>query len=381
MRAPRPSRRRAGWRCTSPACRPRGQDLREERKGPRVGAPEAAVQGFLQERRPRLDRPGARSSADPKKGEFYVAVIERPGRATLEVLAEILPGIIRELPLAEIDALGRASAQPGSLRWVRPLHSILCTFGPETEEPEIVPFEVDGIAAGNVTYGHRFLAPDADHGAPLRRLRAERWSAPRSCSTPTAASDIILHDARDLAFAQGLELVEDEGLLEEVAGPGRMAGGADGHFDESFLDIPAEVIRATIRANQKCFVLRRAGERDARQPLHPASPTSRRATAARRSWPATSAWCAPGCPTRKFFWETDLKAMPPAKTGCDEARQHRVPREARHAGRARRAHRGAGARAGAARRRRSRTWPSAPRGSPRPTSSPRWSASSPSCRA
>ena len=92
--------------------------------------------------------------SDPKKGEFYVAVIEKPGRATIDVLAEVLPAIVRGFPWPKSMRWGE-----GSLRWVRPLHSIVATFGPETEDPEVVPFEVDGIKAGNVTYGHRFLAP------------------------------------------------------------------------------------------------------------------------------------------------------------------------------------------------------------------------------
>jgi glycyl-tRNA synthetase beta chain len=135
----------------------RGQDVREERRGPRVGAPEAAVQGFLKSAGlASLDQ--ARIEADPKKGEFYVAVIERPGRPTPEVLAEILPAVVRNFPWPKSMRWGAASVQPGSLRWVRPLQAIVCTFGPETEEPEVVRFEVDGVASGDVTFGHRFLA-------------------------------------------------------------------------------------------------------------------------------------------------------------------------------------------------------------------------------
>ena len=234
----------------------RGRDVREERKGPRVGAPEAALQGFLKGAG-LASIADARVQSDPKKGEFYVAVIERPGRPTPEVLAEILPGIVRAFPWPKSMRWGEASAQPGSLRWVRPLQAIVCTFGPETEEPEVVRFTVDGIAAGDVTYGHRFLAPAAirvrrfdDYAPALERARVVLDAERRK--------DIILHDARDLAFAQGLELVEDEALLEEVAGLVEWPVVLMGAFDESFLAIPPEVIRATIRANQKCFVLRNA---------------------------------------------------------------------------------------------------------------------------
>lgn len=236
---------------------PRGQDVREERKGPRVGAPDGAVQGFLKSAGlASLDQ--ATIVTDPKKGEFYVAVIERAGRETLDVLAEILPQIIRSFPWPKSMRWGKASAQPGALRWVRPLQSIVATFGPETETPDVVPFAVDGIVAGTTTYGHRFLAPEPievrrfdDYVRALERAKVVLDADRRK--------DIILHDARDLAFARGLELVEDEGLLEEVAGLVEWPVVLMGSFDDAFLDIPAEAIRATIRANQKCFVLREPG--------------------------------------------------------------------------------------------------------------------------
>ncbi|NEU12033.1 glycine--tRNA ligase subunit beta [Methylobacterium sp. BTF04] len=235
----------------------RGQDVREERKGPRVGAPDGAVQGFLKSAGlASLDQ--ATIVTDPKKGEFYVAVIERPGRSTLDVLAEILPAIIKSFPWPKSMRWGKASAQPGALRWVRPLQSIVATFGPETETPDLVPFAVDGIVAGTTTYGHRFLAPEAievrrfdDYVPALERAKVVLDADRRK--------DIILHDARDLAFARGLELVEDDGLLEEVAGLVEWPVVLMGSFDAAFLDIPAEAIRATIRANQKCFVLREPG--------------------------------------------------------------------------------------------------------------------------
>src|SRR3954471_11133518 len=233
----------------------KGRDVREERKGPRVGAPEAAVQGFLKSAG-LASLADATVQSDPKKGEFYLAVIERPGQGTPEVLAEILPGIVRGFPWPKSMRWGAASAEPGSLRWVRPLHAIVATFGPETEEPEVVSFSVDGIEAGDVTQGHRFMAPGEihvrrfdDYAAGLERAKVVLDADRRK--------DTILHDARDLAFAAGLELVEDEALLEEVAGLVEWPVVLMGSFDEAFLDIPPEVIRATIRANQKCFVLKR----------------------------------------------------------------------------------------------------------------------------
>lgn len=232
----------------------RGRDIREERKGPRVGAPDAAVQGFLKAAGlTSLDQ--ATIVSDPKKGDSYVAIIEKPGQETVAAIAEIVPSVIRSFPWPKSMRWGQASAAGASLRWVRPLHSILCTFGAETEEAEVVPFEVDGIHSGNITYGHRFHAPGAitvrrfdDYVAALEKAKVVLDADRRK--------EIILADAKTLAFAQGLELVEDEGLLEEVAGLVEWPVVLMGAFEERFLEIPGEAIRATIRANQKCFVLR-----------------------------------------------------------------------------------------------------------------------------
>ena len=239
----------------------RQPDTREERKGPRVGAPEKALEGFLKSAGlSSVDE--AQVAADPKgKGEFYVVVIERKGAATLDVLADILPGIVRSFPWPKSMRWGAASTSSEALRWVRPLHSILATFGPETEEPEIVRFEVGGVVSSNTTRGHRFMAPGEftvrrfdDYVPALEKAKV--------VLDPARRRDIILHDARDLAHAQGLELIEDDALLHEVAGLVEWPVVLMGEFEEEFLDIPPEVIRATIRANQKCFVLRKAGEGD-----------------------------------------------------------------------------------------------------------------------
>ena len=232
----------------------RQPDLKEEKKGPRVGAPEAAVQGFLKSA-------GLASIAeatiqkDPKKGDFYVALIDRPGRPAIDVLAEILPVVIRTFPWPKSMRWGESSTRQGALVWVRPLHSIIATFGPETETPDVVPFTVDGIAAGNATRGHRFLAPRVirvrhfdDYAKKLERAKV--------VLDPARRREIIRTDARQLAFAQGFELVEDAALLEEVAGLVEWPVVLMGSFDEEFLHLPPEVIRTTIRVNQKCFVVR-----------------------------------------------------------------------------------------------------------------------------
>src|ERR1700681_899617 len=231
----------------------RQSDLKEERKGPRVGGPEAAIAGFLKASGlASLDQ--AKIQRDPKKGDFYIALIEKPGRATLEVLADMLPVIIRTFPWPKSMRWGERSAKPGALQWVRPLHAIVATFGMETEEPDVVKFAIDGIEAGQTTYGHRFMAP-----APINVRRFEDYQAKLHAAKvvlePQGRKDIILADARQLAFAQGLELVEDEALLDEVAGLVEWPVVLMGSFDREFLSIPGEVIRATIRNNMKCFVV------------------------------------------------------------------------------------------------------------------------------
>jgi glycyl-tRNA synthetase beta chain len=230
----------------------RQPDLKEEKKGPRVGAPDGAIQGFLKSA-------GLASIAeaavqkDPKKGDFYVALIEKPGRPAIDVLAEILPIAVRTFPWPKSMRWGT-----GRLTWVRPLHSIVATFGPETEEPDVVAFSVDGIEAGKTTRGHRFLAPGEigvrhfdDYVGALERAKV--------VLDPERRKQIILADAKNLAFAQGFELVEDQALLDEVSGLVEWPVVLMGSFDEAFLKIPPEVVRTTIRANQKCFVVRKAG--------------------------------------------------------------------------------------------------------------------------
>ncbi|MEA2796469.1 MAG: glycyl-tRNA synthetase beta chain [Bradyrhizobium sp.] len=269
----------------------RQSDLKEERKGPRVGGPEAAIAGFLKATGlASLDE--AKIQRDPKKGDFYVALIEKPGRATLDVLADILPVIIRTFPWPKSMRWGERSARPGALQWVRPLHSIVATFGMETEEPDVVKFAVDGIEAGQTTYGHRFMAP-----APISVRRFEDYQvklhAAKVVLEPHGRKDIILADAKQLAFAQGFELVEDQVLLDEVAGLVEWPVVMMGSFEKEFLSIPHEVIRATIRNNLKCFVVRQ-----------PASPLP----AGERSTARASAAAGEGPLTNKFVLTANIEA-------------------------------------------------------------------------
>lgn len=237
----------------------RSKDVHEERKGPSVNAPEQAIAGFLRSAG-LADISEAHIHTDPKKGDFYVAHLTKPGRGAEEIIAQLMPKIIRDFPWPKSMRWGAASSRPGSLRWVRPLQSILCTFGPETDEPVVVDFEIDGLRAGNITYGHRFLGD----GQPITVRRFDDYVAKLEKAKVILDADrrkeMILSDAQNIAFASGLELVEDEGLLEEVSGLVEWPVVLMGEFEEEFLAIPPEVIRLTIKTNQKCFVTRKQGE-------------------------------------------------------------------------------------------------------------------------
>ena len=232
---------------------------------------------------------------------------------------------------------GERSAKPGALGWVRPLHSIVATFGPETEEPEIVPFSVDGIAAGDETRGHRFMAPQP---FKVRRLDdyAAKLESAKVVLDPERRKEIILADAKNLAFAQGYELVEDAGLLAEVAGLVEWPVVLMGSFDQAFLAIPPEVIRTTIRNNQKCFVLRpvrAAGSAPGGGEVAGALANKFILVANIEAADGGDAIVAGNervirarLADAKFFYETDLEGpsgRPPGKVQA-----HRVPREARH---------------------------------------------------
>lgn len=231
----------------------RQSDLKQERKGPRVGGAEAAIAGFLKATGLNsIDE--AKIQRDPK-GDFYIALTEKAGKPTVDVLAEILPLIIRTFPWPKQMRWGERSAKSSALTWVRPLHSIVATFGIETEEPEVVTFDLAGVSVGQTTRGHRFLAPGEitvrrfdDYVSKLQHAKVVLDAERRK--------EIILADARQLTFAQGYELVEDPVLLDEVSGLVEWPVVLMGTFDREFLSIPDEVIRATIRNNQKCFVVR-----------------------------------------------------------------------------------------------------------------------------
>jgi glycyl-tRNA synthetase beta chain len=222
----------------------RSPDVREEKKGPRVDAPEAAIKGFLKSAA--LASVDQAEQRDDKKGAYYVALIEKRGRATAEVVAEIVPEIVKGFPWPKSMRWGS-----GKLRWVRPLHAILCLL-----DGKVVEFEIDGIKSGKKTRGHRFMAPEsfavkdfADYAKKLREAKVVLDGNERA--------KIILDGARALAKKEKLTLVEDEGLLAENAGLTEWPMPLMGKFDESFLEVPPEVLATSMKAHQKCFSLRR----------------------------------------------------------------------------------------------------------------------------
>ena len=227
----------------------RSPDTREEKKGPKVGAPQPAVDGFLRAAGlSSIDQ--AKVESDPKKGDFYVAQINKPGADAIALLSTILPKVLTDFPWAKSMRWGT-----GSFNWVRPLRAITATFGSETEDPQVIHFTANDVQSGQTTFGHRFLAPQPisvrrfdDYVTALERAKVVLDIDRRK--------DIIRSEAEHLAFAQGLTLITDEGLLEEVAGLVEWPVVMMGAFDPDFLKLPEEVIIATIRANQKCFCLR-----------------------------------------------------------------------------------------------------------------------------
>jgi len=218
-------------------------DVSEEKKGPRVNAPEKAIEGFLRSAGVTLEQCEKR---DDGKGEFYVAVIHRKGRETGEVLAEILPDCMAKLPWPK-----SMRWIPGeATRWVRPLHSILCTFG-----GEVVPFEFAGVTSGKQTRGHRFLSAGVITANTFEMYRSD-LKHHHVMLDAADRKETILEQAKTAAFALGLELIEDQGLLEEVAGLNEWPTVLIGKIEDQFMDVPAEILQTSMRTHQKYFSLR-----------------------------------------------------------------------------------------------------------------------------
>ena len=220
--------------------------VREERRGPKVGAPEKAIEGFLRGAGVALEDLEIR---DDKKGQVYFAVIEKPGRMAADIIAEVLKNAIRNFPWPKSMRWGS-----GTLKWVRPLHTILCILIDEAGA-EVVPLDIDGITSGNTTRGHRFLAPDAfsvtsfdDYEVKLKRAKVVLRADERA--------EAIWNDATTQAFALGLEVVEDRGLLAEVAGLVEWPVVLLGRIDDDFLGLPPEVLQTSMKEHQKFFSVR-----------------------------------------------------------------------------------------------------------------------------
>lgn len=216
----------------------------EERKGPRVDAPEKALEGFLRGAGVSKDELEIR---DEKKGQVYFAKITKPGRPAEAIVAEVLETVIRNFPWPKAMRWGA-----GSLRWVRPLHSILCILTDEAGEANVVDLEIDGIRAGNTTQGHRFMGQGRfavtgfeDYAAKLKRDKV--------LLDPEERANHIWQEATNLAFAGGFEVVEDKGLLAEVAGLVEWPVALMGEIGEEFLGLPPEVLQTSMKEHQKFF--------------------------------------------------------------------------------------------------------------------------------
>ncbi|MFP3382068.1 glycine--tRNA ligase subunit beta [Tritonibacter sp. SIMBA_163] len=269
--------------------------VREERKGPKVGAPDKAIEGFLRGAGVSRDQLEER---DTPKGAVYFATIEKPGRPAAEIIAEVLEDTIRNFPWPKSMRWGA-----GSLRWVRPLHSILCLLSRE-DGSEVVALDIDGIKSGDSTAGHRFMAPARfsvtgfeDYAAKLKRAFVEL--------DPKEREAAIWQDATNQAFASGLEVVDDKGLLTEVAGLVEWPVVLMGSIDAEFLDLPPEVLQTSMKEHQKFFSVKnpKTGRIEKFITVANRETADDGATILAGNQKVLSARLADA----KFFWENDLR--------------------------------------------------------------------------
>ncbi|QDL92806.1 glycine--tRNA ligase subunit beta [Paroceanicella profunda] len=270
---------------------------REERKGPRTDAPEKALEGFLRSTGLTKDQLVAR---DDKKGQVWFAVIDRPGRPAEEVIAEVLEAAIRTFPWPKSMRWGA-----GTLRWVRPLHSILCILSDEAGA-RVVPLEVDGIRAGATTEGHRFMAPGRFSVTSFEDYEAKLTRA-RVMLNPEDRAEHIWADASAQAFAQGLELVEDKALLAEVSGLVEFPVVLMGEIREAFLGLPPEVLQTSMREHQKFFSVRnpKTGRIEKYVTVANRETADNGATILHGNGKVLAARLSDA----KFFWENDLRTV------------------------------------------------------------------------
>ncbi|WP_417515624.1 glycine--tRNA ligase subunit beta [Minwuia sp.] len=220
------------------------EDVRDERKGPKADAPDKAIEGFLRSTGLTRDQLEVRETP---KGDVLFAVIEKPGQKTAEVLPGIVETAIARLPWPKSMRWGAHG-----VRWVRPLHSILCLFG-----GEILPVSFGPVSAGNITRGHRFHAPDAFAVSDFTDYRTKLRDA-KVVLDRDERKDMIAQGASALATAQGVSLIEDGGLLDEVAGLVEWPVPLMGRIDDAFMDVPPEVLILSMRTHQKYFATRHA---------------------------------------------------------------------------------------------------------------------------
>lgn len=269
--------------------------VREERKGPRVDAPEKAIEGFLRGAgvtRAQLEE------RDAKKGKVFFAVIEKPGRPAAEIVAEVLENVIRNFPWPKSMRWGT-----GNLRWVRPLHSILCILSDEAGH-SVVPLDIDGIAAGDSTEGHRFMGNGRFSVTSFDNYSAKLKRAHVILNAQDRANH-IWNDATNMAFAAGLEVVDDKGLLAEVAGLVEWPVVLMGQIDEEFLALPPEVLQTSMKEHQKFFSLRnpKSGRIEGFITVANRDTADQGATILAGNQKVLSARLADA----KFFWENDLR--------------------------------------------------------------------------
>ena len=223
----------------------RSPDISEERKGPRVGSPEQALAGFMRGAGI-SDISEAEIRTDPKKGDFYVAVIEKSGADSADIIAQLIPDIMTNFPWPKSMKSGTSN-----FRWVRPLSSMICLLDGKT-----IDFEVGGVKTGNTTQGHRRHGKGPYTVKNFKDYRKQLEEKGHVMICTCERKDKILTDARAACKAKGLELVEDEGLLNEVAGLAEWPVVILGDMDKSFLELPDEVIRLTLKTHQKTFTVR-----------------------------------------------------------------------------------------------------------------------------
>jgi glycyl-tRNA synthetase beta chain len=276
---------------------PESRPVREERKGPATTAPEAALQGFLRSTGLTLDQLEQRPD---KKGTAWFAVIEKPGRKAAEIVAETLESTIRDFPWPKSMRWGS-----GSLRWVRPLQSIICLLVTEAGA-ETVPLTLDGLTAGNTTRGHRFMAP-AHFTVTSFDDYESRLKHARVMLRPDDRAAHIRADAESLAFAQGMELVPDEALLAEVAGLVEWPVTLMGTIEDRFLDLPPEVLQTSMREHQKFFSLR--NPRTGRIERFITVANIETADSGATILAGNAKVLAARLSDAKFFWENDLRTV------------------------------------------------------------------------